>query len=128
MKATPPHLEAPHISEPCLLLRISRLWRPTMSPEELFEATHGWWRVGPRRECARYALAVASGVVREVYRIEVWRPRHKGDRGWEDNHGDNPRWGFEGDVAADEMARYRDRDVSRYFQPGQANPVLYVNC
>ena len=118
---------APQISEPCLLLRISKLWRPTMSPEDLFEAAHGWWLLGPRRECARYAMAVASGVVREVYRIDVWRPRREGDRGWEDDLGKKPRWGFEGDVAH-EMAHYRLMDVSGYFQPGQAKPVMYVNC
>jgi uncharacterized protein len=42
-----------------------------MLPDELYEATHGWWRVGSRREKARYAMAVSHGVVRVVYEIDA---------------------------------------------------------
>jgi hypothetical protein len=41
-----------------------------MSAEELFEATHGVWKLSERRVRALYAFAVYKGVVREVYRID----------------------------------------------------------
>lgn len=119
--------EAPPIEEPVLLIRIPRLWDPAMDPCDLYEATRGWWRVGPRRERATYAMAVSRGVVREVFRIKSWRQRTRGDRDWEDDTGEKPRWGFTGHPA-EEMAHYRNKDVSRYFKPGAANPIRYLNC
>ncbi len=116
------------IAEAVLLIRIPRLWYPSMPAEDLFEATHGWWRIGPRREHADYAFAVNRGVVREVYAIESWRPRREGDRGWEDDvESGRPRWGFEGRVA-EEVAHYRNRSVGHLFKRGEASPVKYVNC
>ncbi len=93
-----------------------------MSPEELFEAPTGGGASGLAERALATQWLWRAGVVREVYRIDVWRPRRKGDRGWEDDLGTKPRWGFEGDVAH-EMAHYRHMDVSGYFQPGQTNPV-----
>ena len=106
------------ITESALLIRIPRLWYPSMPAEELFEVTHGWWRVGPRRAQASYAFAISRGVIREVYRIASWRPREKGDRGWEDDlESGRPRWGFEGEVA-EELAHYRNRSVAHMYQEG----------
>ena len=50
------------ITDPVMLVRISRLFRPGMSDMALYEATRGVWRVGPRRDRARYALTVHQGV------------------------------------------------------------------
>lgn len=123
--------EAPpveRIKEAVLLIRIPRLWYPSMPPEDLFEATNGWWRLGPRREKAAYAFAVNRGVIREVYRIRSWRERRQGDRDWEDDlESGRPRWGFEGAVAG-ELAHYRNRSVAHLFKRGEASPVKYVNC
>lgn len=73
-------LPAPDIIERVILFRIPWLWSPAMSSDDLFEATHGWWKIGPRREAADYAFAVSRGVIREVYRIDSWRKRQPGDR------------------------------------------------
>lgn len=116
------------ITEAALLIRIPRLWYPSMPAEDLFEATHGWWRIGIRREGADYAFAVNKGIVREVYRIRSWRQRRRGDRGWEDDvKTGRPRWGFDGEIA-DEIAHYRNRSVAHLFKPGDASPVKYLNC
>ncbi len=40
-----------------------------MTPAELYDATRASWKVGARRESAKYALAVFEGIVREVYEI-----------------------------------------------------------
>jgi len=116
------------IAEAALLIRIPRLWYPSMPADDLFEATHGWWRIGPRRERADYAFAVNRGVIREAYRIDSWRTRSQGDRGWEDDmRSGRPRWGFDG-VVAEDLAHYRNRSVAHLFKRGEASPIKYVNC
>ena len=62
------------IEDPVLLIRINRLYRHGMSDKELYEATRGVWKLGPRRERASYALAVFEDVVRQVYAISKWYP------------------------------------------------------
>lgn len=119
---------ADDITEPVLLIRIPKLWYPSMPADELFDATHGWWRIGERgRTKAQYAFCVVKGVIREVYRIDVWRQRREGDRGWEEDIGKSPRWGFSGEVAHS-LAHYRNRSVRHLYRQGDANPIRYVNC
>lgn len=119
---------APEITEPVILLRIPRLWYPSMPAAELFEATRGWWTVGKRREQAAYAFAVSRGVVREVYRIDSWRRRELGDRGADaTDRAGRARWGFAGE-AADELGRYRNTSVAHLFRPGESSPFKYLNC
>src|SRR2546423_2694271 len=62
------------VVDPAILIRINRLYRHGMSEDELYEATRGVWKLGPRRERARYAMAVFEGVVREVYVVDRWHP------------------------------------------------------
>lgn len=54
------------VTDPALLIRINRLYRHHITPQELYEATRGVWKVGPRCTKAQYAFAVFEGVVREV--------------------------------------------------------------
>jgi hypothetical protein len=91
--------DAPTITVPAILFRIPRLWTPRMTEAELFDATHGWWRTGSRRNGAHYAFAVSRGVIRGVYSIDAWRQRVQGDRDWESDAGNRPRWGFDGQPA-----------------------------
>lgn len=60
------------VRDPALLIRVNRLYRFGMSELELYEATRGIWKLGPRRERGRYAFAVYHGVVRAVYEIKSW--------------------------------------------------------
>ena len=62
------------IVDPVLLIRINRRYRHGMSDRELYEATRGVWKLGPRRNGAKLALAVFEGVVREVFEIQNWHP------------------------------------------------------
>ena len=119
---------APDIVKRVILFRIPHLWSPEMSADELFEATHGWWTLGERRNDADYAFAVNRGVIREVYRIDSWRQRQPGDRDWEHDIGKSrKRWGFSGEVA-DELAHYRNTSVRHLFKQGESTPFKYVNC
>src|SRR5882762_8889360 len=54
------------IQEPSILIRITELYRPQMTASELYDATRASWKLGQKRQLARYAFAVFEGVVREV--------------------------------------------------------------
>lgn len=118
--------DCPAIEEPVLLFQIPVRWRPEMTPEELFESTRGWWKLGSRREKAEYAFAVSKGVIRAIYRIENWRERVEGDRDWEHDVGKRPRWGFTGEPVTD-MPKYLNKSVRHLYKRGQQGPK-YLNC
>ena len=49
------------VTEPVILIRINRLYRPEMTADELYDATRSSWKVGTRRDGgtahSRYARA-----------------------------------------------------------------------
>ena len=108
-----------------ILITINQLFRSDMSPVELYEATRGIWKLGPRREKAEYAFAVYQGIVQEVYRIKAWHRagtltyRTRDTKGFKSSG----RWEFEGTPAHDIRARYIDKSVG----PGGQNPIRYEN-
>ena len=64
------------VTEPSILIRINQLYRSGMSQAALYEATRGVWKAAaPRRDQAKYALAIApGGIVCAVYEITEWHP------------------------------------------------------
>lgn len=118
------------VTEPALLIRIAKLYKPGMSPQQLYEATRGVWKLGPYRDSAEYALSIANGVVQEVYSIGAWHQA-----------GTTPyitrplsqvsvlgRWEFSGKVAPPAIrGKYVGKSVAHYFEKGNASPVNYVN-
>lgn len=116
------------VREPAILIRINELYRPNMTPSELYDATRASWKLGPKRECAKYAFAVFEGIVREVYEVKSWlragstfNSAHERDRAPRD------RWEFVGRLAPENMRRrYINRDVGDYFKQGAQNPISYV--
>jgi hypothetical protein len=114
-----------------LLIRINRLYRHNMTPEELYEATRGVWKLGARCGKARYAFAVFEGVVREVYEIESWHaaattPYLTRDAAQLTTNGRREFTGRVADAAVRDA--YVGGSVSDQFRPGSQSPVLYVNC
>jgi hypothetical protein len=118
------------ITEPALLIRIAKLYRPGMTPEQLYEATRGVWKLGRDRDAAEYALSVANGIVQEVYAVGAWheagttpyatRPRSQ--------VAIPGRWEFTGRVAPTAVReKYLGQSVAHYFQRGNVSPVNYVN-
>jgi hypothetical protein len=101
-----------------LLLRLNKSWHDGISAENLYEIARAWWVMSPAnaRRVAR-VLAVAGGIVREVYQPMQWLPSPV--------EGLENRIGFEGVVAAD-RDRYVSRDVTHLFRHGSANPVRYL--
>lgn len=118
------------IVEPALLIRIPRLYRDGMSSRALYDATRGVWKIGSRRNAARYAFAVKDGLVREVYEIHEWLPA--GSTEYE-SRGVTPtshpgRWEFVGRRAPERVReRYVGKSVAHYFANGAQNPIRYVN-
>ena len=89
------------------------------------------WVVGDRRDSAAYAFAVHEGIVKEVYEIESWHAAGTTpytSRSLSDVQREG-RWEFLGKPARDELRnRYVGRSVAAYFERGNANPIMYVNC
>ncbi len=119
------------ISDPCILIRINKLYRPGMSERELYDATRGIWKVGARRSKAKFALAVFRGVVREVYKIESWHPA-----GTTAYHSRSfipqqciGRSEFVGSVAPEPIREeFILGNVSELLSDGSQNPITYVGC
>jgi len=118
------------VNESALLIRISQYYRAGMSSEELYEVTRGVWVLGQKRSEVRYALAIANGIVQEVYEVKSWHPagttpyqtRDKSDVS-------HPgRWEFVGCPAPAAIRdKYLDKSAAHYFKKGAANPVMYLN-
>lgn len=108
---------------PCVVLRVNRAWREGMDVDQVYDVTHGWWVMGQQREQAEFAVAVAHGVVRGVFRIHGWRPRHLTDEG---KAAEKTRWGFDGEPSPDHD-HLIGLDVRHLFRQGDANPVRYLN-
>lgn len=120
-----------NVSETAVLIRINQMYSPQLSAEALYEATRGVWVIGERRNRVSYALAVANGIVREVYAVHSWHPagttiyktRPKRDVDFKG------RWEFIGEVAPPTIRdKYMGHSVSHYFRRGAANPIMYINC
>jgi uncharacterized protein len=117
------HVEVRHKA---ILFTINSLYHSDMSELELYETTRGCWRVGKRREKAKYAMSVTHGIVREVYKIEKWHPAgtlkyHTRADSRYFKH--TKRWEFEGSIAYD----IRDEYVGLSVGKGYQNPVRYRN-
>lgn len=120
------------VRDPSLLIRINDLYRHGMPERELYEATRGIWKLGKNREQARYAMAVFTGVVREVYRIDGWHAAGTTlyeSRDQTELRESTDRVEFIGVRAPEEVrARYVGKSVAAYFPRGGRAPVIYAAC
>jgi len=119
------------VTDPTLLIRISREFKYGMSADALYECTRGIWVLGERRNRARLAMAVYAGIVREVYEIESWHRAGSTVYTTRDQaelaKDKNTRWEFVGHVALEVVrARYVGRSVAHLFRAGQQNLVVGV--
>lgn len=118
-------------SAPLVLINIGRAYDAGMGDAALYEATRGAWRIGAdKRGHLRYALAVADGAVREVYRIEAWHPAGSTPYATRDPAAlaQAGRWEFTGQVAsASAREALLGLAVETLFKAGNANPIRYMN-
>ena len=105
------------IQEPTVIFKVNRLWVKGMKDDAVADITHGFWKIGVQpRAKAQIALAVASGIVRGVYRIEP--------NSWQNGNrmsGDKNRWGFE-PMAAPEYQELVGTQVRSVFPKGSQTP------
>lgn len=101
-----------------LLLRLNKSWYDGIPTDKLYEITRAWWVMSAANaQRVVRVLAVAGGIVREVYEPAEWLPSPI--------EGLENRIGFNGVVASDRNT-YVGRDVAHLFRPGSANPVRYL--
>lgn len=125
------------IIEPAILIRISKLFRYSMSPTELYDFTRGHWKLNPEKaKLAKYAFSIYEGVIQEVYKIHSWFPAgttfgiQRKNRNSDSNTKDrlSERYEFIGNIAEDNLRKkYKYKTVSHYFKKGSANPIMYIN-
>lgn len=120
------------ISEPAILLKPARLYRPGMSDTELYDITRGVWRVDRHRaEHAALALAVVGGEIVEVYSISGWHPAnttsYRSRRVDQSDARYAGRFEFTGQIASSTTRRrYLGLSVNHLFGRGQV--IRYLNC
>ena len=101
-----------------LLLRLNKSWYEGIPAGELYEITRAWWVMSAANtQRVVRVLAVAGGIVREVYEPTQWLPSPV--------EGLENRIGFNG-VVAPGRETYAGRDVADLFRPGSANAVRYL--
>lgn len=118
------------ITVPAILFRITKVYREGMTPNEVYEAVRGTWKVDDRRNGARYAFAVYEGAVKGVFEIKKWHLA--GTTSYQTRIGGelktDGRWEFIGNYADQRMwFEYLGRSVAAYF-PAGSPPIKYVNC
>jgi uncharacterized protein len=115
------------IKHEAILIIVNQLYRSDMTAEELYEATRGIWKIGPRRDKVEFAMAVYQGIVREVYRINKWTPAGTLIYKTRDSKGfkSSGRWEFEGQIAGDLRDEYVGYSVRRFLGKAR-NPIRYV--
>jgi len=115
------------IKHKAILIVINRLYRSDMTAEELYEATRGIWKIGPKRNEAELAMAVYQGIIREVYKIRRWLPAGTFNYKTRDsrNFKNSGRWEFEGEIAQDVRDRYLDFSVRHLLGRKGQNPIRY---
>ena len=111
------------ITEPGILIKINQSFRYGMLPIELYDVTRCCWKLGERRNKAKYVFAVYDGVIQEVYEILDWymgglTMASTGSKLEED------RWEFVGRIADDSI---RNKYLNKKVNHKEQNPIKYVN-
>ncbi len=115
-----------------ILLNIIRTYKADMTEEELYEATRGAWRININNaRTIKYAVAIAWGMVQEVYEIKSWHSagtfpyKTRLDLNKENLSGQySGRKEFVGKVANGDI---RDKLIGLEVNYWWQNPVRYIN-
>lgn len=102
------------ITEPTIIININKLYKRFMKDNELYNTTRSSWKLGSKKNEAKYVIAAYRGLVREVYKINSWN--QVGDR-----------WEFTGEVAEKEVRdKYLNQSLENYTKKGSQNPIKYT--
>lgn len=110
------------LTDPVVLVRLTKTYKPSMTAVELYDATRGNWAINiERARQARYAYALNRSKVIQVYRIDSWTETEElSGRG-------KPRICFTG-ASAPERTHHIGFNMSHYFKRGEASPTKFLNC
>ena len=115
------------LEENIVIIKINQSYREEMSALELYDVTRGCWkRKLESVEKAEYVLAVAYGIVKEVYKVDRWFSADQLNR---ETINDEPedhvgRIAFEGSVADESVrSKYLEKSVANLYKFGEADPV-----
>lgn len=118
------------ITESALLIRISHAYNEDMSAEELYNITRSAWKVSyDRVQNVNYAFSIYQGQILEVYKVAGWYAA--GTTFAERNEAalESGRLEFVGTIAEDDVRdKYINKSAKHLFKPGNASPVMYLNC
>ena len=114
---------------PTIVIRVNRLYRPGMTPKDLYEVTRGNWRVNYNVvKRAKFALSVARQTVQEVYRIEGWETPagvRIADDSCDFSFGRIRFVGNQADAAVRD--EFIGKSTTHLFRQGDAYPVRYFS-
>lgn len=118
------------IRENIVIIKINKSYREGMSETELYDVSRGCWkRKISSVEKADYALAVAYGIVKEVYQIDKWLPAENEVRETipYNEAVDAGRIIFKGRTADEEIRKkYLDHSVAGLFKRGEVAPIKVI--
>jgi len=102
-----------------LLININRLYKPKMTPAQIYEVTHGHWKLNRNRlEKYKIVCGVYRGIIREVFTAHSWH-LSKLIKG---------RSYFDGEVASRGIRdKYIFKSVAKYWPLGSQYPIKYVD-
>lgn len=126
------------VDEAVMAISIGGQYPNVRSADDLYNVTRGTWRVNREHASkANYAFAVYKGIIKEVYKIDFWRPATREIYVFFANLAGRPedsvpqvvddrRSEFVGMVAPEPVRqKYVGRRLPRRFY---GFPVLYFNC
>lgn len=123
-------LELKDITDNVVIIKINKSYREDMTPLELYDVTRGCWkRKIESVSKAEYALSVSDSIVKEVYRIDNWKPSSEVIRETVANNPEteDERITFSGEVAAEGIrAKYVGKNVKKLYKWGEADPLKVI--
>lgn len=105
-----------------IIININKKYAQSIATNKnIYEATKQAWVLSEsRRNSVKYALSEYQGIIIGVYKIINWYPVTT------DDNKTNKRWGFIGEIAADEVSSYYlNKSIMHVKKPGAANPIRF---
>ena len=126
------YLKREDITDNVAIIKINQSYKDSLTALELYDCTRGCWkRKLESVRSAEYVLAVAKGIVKEVYQVDEWLPAQKLNRETipYDSNFEKDRIGFSGRIADNIIRKkYIGVSVEKLFKRGDANPVkVFLN-
>lgn len=118
------------ITEPALLIRISRAYDANMTEQELYDITRSSWKVNyDRVQNVEYAFSIYQGQILEVYKVAGWYAAGTTFAERNEDALSSGRFEFVGTIAEDDVRdKYINKSAKHLFKPGNASPAMYLNC